>query len=131
MTINELMASRMAELREWFDANPDLDAAPWPEAPFVPEGDGCAHVWFQCRARNGDAPNAKERCLTGAAKCLEILAHGLTTYIRVNPEAECHRDFMYDRMEAVGYVRFAVFPEEGKWHEPMNADGITYVSFGQ
>jgi hypothetical protein len=108
---------RIREFNAWMAENTDL------LCPLIPTYVGSTdtswvHFAIIVNALDGSKPDAKERCLLGATKALEILAHGLTTFVRVAPEAEAQTNFESNRRMTRGYVRFAVTNKEGAWTWP-------------
>ena len=58
-----------------------------------------------------NAQRAKNAC----GDLLHILADGKLTFIRVNPESRAEKNFMCDRVDVIGYVRFVFKDEPGEW----------------
>lgn len=94
-------------------------------------GEPCwLHVSWECWGVWPERPTAENDCLTAAAKCLEILAHGHRTVISTAPQVCIERDFATNRRIVRGCVRFAVSPDEGEWKwAPSPADGSTHVRY--
>ncbi len=122
----EWIVSRMNELEQWFAENPDLVFWPFDEKSRSSPHEFPIHFMLQCHARGEDVAEMKERCLIGAHKILEILSHNKKTLVKVSPESYSQQDFVTHPKITTGFVRFAVFDEEGETtfsevsHAPAN-----------
>ena len=124
------MAPRIRELDAWLDAHPEVALRPrlsWrdlpPTAPLF-----VTYTVFSTRAQH---ESAASDCLIAANKCLEILARGHKTFVRVPPEVSDEVDFATRERRVCGYTRFKVCPEEGAWTFTSAEPQINYGSYGQ
>ena len=85
-----------------------------PPLTFYPE-ERLLHVEVHILAEDAAATGAKSRCMEGAAKVLEVLAHGHKAWIRTAPEAAVQTNFATGTKMMRGYVRFIVSCDDGVW----------------